>query len=49
MADPMVCPYCGHSTLYEPDDPDWKVGDPYLCANPFCDTNHAPEDRHERT
>jgi len=37
-----VCPYCGMSTVYKPDD--WVEGGPYMCANPMCDTNHPPEE-----
>ena len=33
----IVCPYCGHSTLFKPEG--WVEGGPLMCANPMCDSN----------
>lgn len=35
------CPYCGHHTIYRPDE--WEIGGPAMCANPWCDSNHPSD------
>jgi len=48
MTDDLIgvaCPFCGHHTLYKPRG--WVAGEPVVCLNPFCDSNHPPHEEEQ--